>query len=101
MVWWAGSDIGKAVASYMDAGVFVPPEITNKVLAGMLAMMVECTVDGFPRISDHLKDPDVILGNGRKRVIASVHIDISEGETLRRISCRRRRSVLPARKFYW
>ena len=88
----AGSDIGKAVASYMDAGVFVPPEITNKVLAGRLEMEDTAggvILDGFPRTIDHLKDLDVILGNGPKRVIASVHIDISEGEALRRISCRR------------
>ena len=62
----AGTDLGVAAQTYMNAGEYVPDEVTNAMVRDRLAQP-DCVrgflLDGYPRTLEQVKELDVMLAD--------------------------------------
>jgi len=61
-----GTELGKLAQSYMDAGHYVPDEVTNAMVRDRLSQddaKPGCVLDGYPRTPDQVETLDAILAD--------------------------------------
>ena len=80
------SDLGKKVRELIDKGNLVPDSVTNEIVAARISKK-DCAkgfvLDGYPR---NLVQAEFL--NGKKPVSKCVYIEISDAESIKRISAR-------------
>ena len=86
-----GTDLGKQVKAIMEAGDYVPDEITVAMLSERLSeddATAGFILDGFPRTEAQVASLDKLLGDdGLDRVVI---LDVGEDELVRRLLARGR-----------
>ena len=88
----SGSELGKRLAGYMDAGQLVPDETVVNVMAKALVQNNSGTgllLDGFPRTVAQAQELDAQLAKAGKPLDAVVVIKADEGLIVERITGRR------------
>ncbi|MEE8413540.1 MAG: adenylate kinase [Dehalococcoidales bacterium] len=86
-----GTELAIKAKSYMDKGALVPDEITiQMVLERISAPDCQAGVifDGFPRNIMQAEALDKALTEGGKEITEVIHIRVSEGELLKRLTGR-------------
>jgi adenylate kinase len=87
-----GTDLGKQVQQYLDAGRLVPDELTCRIVADRLAQP-DCVdgyiLDGFPRSVPQSENLDAVLQSRGERLDVCLNIDVDDGEILDRLTARR------------
>jgi adenylate kinase len=87
-----GTDLGRAVQSFMDAGELVPDSLIVEVVRHHLAGLEldSCLVfDGFPRTVAQAESLETVLRASRRRVDRVVVFDAREESLVERLSGRR------------
>jgi adenylate kinase len=86
------TELGKKAKEYMDAGDLVPDE----VIIGVIAERVQgheaedgFILDGFPRTTGQAEALDAEMENLNRGVTATILIDVTDEEVIRRLSGRR------------
>jgi adenylate kinase len=88
----SGSELGKKLAEYMNAGKLVPDDVVVDVMAKAIAAPSESSgllLDGFPRTVPQAEALDVQLAKLDAPLDKVVDLEVSEDEVVRRISGRR------------
>ena len=87
-----GTDLGKKAKEYMDAGDLVPDE----VIIGVIIERIEgqeasdgFILDGFPRTVPQAEALDKEMGVLGRKITATILIDVSDDEVVRRLGGRR------------
>ncbi|MDO8648619.1 MAG: nucleoside monophosphate kinase [Candidatus Peregrinibacteria bacterium] len=83
----SGSELGKTVKSYIDAGHLVPHEIIMQVVKeaiGARSKSQKILFDGIPRDLDQMRDFDAIMRDA-DREFRAIHFLLSAEEGLKRI----------------
>ncbi len=87
-----GTDLGKQVQEYLDAGTLVPDELTCRIIAERLAEP-DCAngyiLDGFPRSVPQAQTLGEVLSERGEKLDVAVNIDIEDAETIERLTARR------------
>ena len=81
------TSLGKKIASIIDKGKYLPDELTNKLFLELLNKGIAkkgIILDGYPRSKIQ---SDFVFKN--MKIDAAINIDISEQETIKRLSTRR------------
>lgn len=89
---FSGSSLGKNVQSYLSQGQLVPDEVTIEVVENCLRQNSATNgflLDGFPRTLAQAEAVDRFVTSVQGRLAAVLFLDISDVETVRRISSRR------------
>ncbi|TQK69083.1 adenylate kinase [Nocardioides sp. SLBN-35] len=85
------SPLGRTAQQYMDAGEYVPDEVTNAMVAGRLSDP-DCAdgflLDGYPRTLQQVDELDAILERGDTALDAVVLVEADPGELVRRLLLR-------------
>ncbi|WGY01611.1 adenylate kinase [Nocardioides sp. QY071] len=85
------SPLGRTAQQYMDAGEYVPDEVTNAMVAGRLSDP-DCAdgflLDGYPRTLQQVDELDAILERGDTALDAVVLVEADPGELVRRLMLR-------------
>ena len=88
----SGTELGRKAKEFMDRGELVPDEIVIGIVKERLAQP-DCEngfiLDGFPRTLVQAEALDNILAEMNKKIDAVINIDVSEEETIKRITYRR------------
>lgn len=83
--------LGVLAQKYMDAGEYVPDEVTNAMVAGRLSS-ADCSdgflLDGYPRTPQQVVELDVILGGTGVALDAVVLLEADPEELVRRLLLR-------------
>lgn len=76
--------LGKEAKQYMDAGQYVPDEITNAMVRARLAEpdAVSFVLDGYPRTEDQVAELDDILGSLGAKLDAVISLEVADREEL-------------------
>jgi adenylate kinase len=88
----SGTDLGKRVAGYMDAGELVPDEIITEVMISRLRRIGDSAgflLDGFPRTVPQAESLDGALAASKRRLGGVIDISVPDQELIRRTSGRR------------
>lgn len=88
----SGSELGKKLAEYMNAGKLVPDDVVVDVMAKAIAAPSDSSgllLDGFPRTVPQAEALDVQLAKLDAPLDKVVDLEVSEDEVVRRISGRR------------
>lgn len=87
----SGSELGRLIASYYDAGKLVPDDITVRMVTERL-QHPDCAagaiLDGFPRTSEQARALDAALAAHGRRVDRAVCIQVPQEVLVRRLSSR-------------
>jgi adenylate kinase len=87
-----GTDVGRKAKEYMDRGDFVPDEVIIEVI-GERVQQEEASdgfiLDGFPRTVPQAEALDEEMDDLGRRITATILIDVSEEEIIRRLGGRR------------
>lgn len=78
-----GSELGKQMKAYMDAGELIPNELTTTFLTTKLsdsAYKNGMILDGYPRNLSHLEIFDNILINLNRSICVAIYLDVSKSE---------------------
>lgn len=88
----SGTDLGKTAQKYLAQGQLVPDDVTVGMIKSYLQRSGNGNgflLDGFPRTMTQAEAIDGIVKSGGAKLAAVIFIDISDAETVRRISSRR------------
>ncbi len=86
-----GTELGKRMKSYIEAGELAPDEIVIDMIANYVAEHKEakgCIFDGFPRTTKQAEEFDRILAAHGLKVDLMVDIHVPEEELVKRILLR-------------
>lgn len=85
------TDLGRQAKVFMDAGEYVPDDITNAMVRDRLDQP-DCQggflLDGFPRTLDQVDELDAILADRGMRVERVVEMVVPNGEVVHRLAQR-------------
>ncbi|MCY0893687.1 MAG: adenylate kinase [Acidibacillus sp.] len=87
----AGTDLGKEVQRYLDAGLLVPDELTIRVVKDRLEAkdaQKGFLLDGFPRTRPQAEALDQILAELGRPLTKVLYLVVSQDELLRRLTGR-------------
>ncbi len=88
----AGTDLGRSIKKYLDAGDLVPDEITVRAVVGRLDR-ADCAdgwiLDGFPRTQGQARALDQALDEREEDLDAVVYLHVSEETIVDRMAGRR------------
>ena len=87
-----GSELGRKLSEYMEAGRLVPDEMVVEIMAGAITRAdadAGLLLDGFPRTVPQAEALDRQLGEVQKPLDAVVLIQADDDEIVRRITGRR------------
>ena len=79
-----GTDLGKTAQRYMEAGKYVPDEVTNAMMRDRLAQpdAESFVLDGYPRTADQVDELDSILSDMGAKLDAAVLLVVNDREEL-------------------
>ncbi len=83
-----GTDLGREAQRYMDAGEYVPDEVTNRMVRARLAEDDAATgflLDGYPRTLAQVEELDAMVGGNGKQVDAVVVLGVDTEELVSRL----------------
>ena len=87
-----GTDLGKQVQSYLDAGRLVPDDVTCAIVADRLAEP-DCAdgyiLDGFPRSVPQAEALDAVLCERGETLDVAINIDVPDDVIVGRLTARR------------
>ena len=84
-----GSELGRAVKGYLDAGKLVPDELTSRVVDEMVVTKLDGYIlDGYPRTLQQARDLDRMLGRRGQKLDAVVYFRLEDGEAVKRLTGR-------------
>ena len=86
-----GTELGVTAKEYIDAGKYVPDEVTNAMVRSRLAAADVADgfiLDGYPRTTDQVRELDVMLSESGNRLDAVVEITADRDELVRRLLTR-------------
>lgn len=86
-----GTELGELARGYMNRGELVPDEITIGMVIDRIAQMGRETgfmLDGFPRNTAQARALETALQERGQRLDRVVHIQVEDGELIRRLSNR-------------
>jgi adenylate kinase len=87
----AGTDLGKEAQRYMDAGEYVPDQVTNDMVRDRLHQPDARSgwlLDGYPRTLAQVGELDGITAETGHSVDAVVALDVDDDELVRRLARR-------------
>lgn len=90
-----GTELGRTAQRYMDAGAYVPDEVTNEMVRHRLAQPDAesgFVLDGYPRTLDQVQTLDAILAELGRGIDAVVSLDVDSEELVARLLDRARTS---------
>jgi adenylate kinase len=78
------TELGKTAKQYMDAGKYVPDEVTNAMVRDRLKQpdAQSFVLDGYPRTADQVDELDAILSDMGARLDAVLLLVVSDREEL-------------------
>ena len=78
------TELGKTAQQYMEAGKYVPDEVTNAMMRDRLAKpdAVSFVLDGYPRTGDQVDELDSILSDMGAKLDAVLLLVVSDREEL-------------------
>ncbi|GAA1632959.1 adenylate kinase [Georgenia ruanii] len=82
------TELGKRAQRYMDAGEYVPDEVTNAMVRDRLAQpdaVPGFLLDGYPRTSDQVAELDGMLSDDGQRLDAVVELTADTDEVVTRL----------------
>lgn len=82
------TELGKTAKRYMDAGEYVPDEVTNAMVADRLAQddaRTSFLLDGYPRTLDQVAKLDEILSGLGTKLDGVVALTVVEEELIKRL----------------
>ena len=85
------TELGQAAQRYMERGELVPDELTISMLLDRLARddaQLGSLLDGFPRTTEQAEALDAALAEQNAEIAATLLIDVSADEVLRRLGGR-------------
>jgi len=91
----AGSDLGRKVAGYMDAGQLVPDELVTAVMVNRIRKVLADAnnegflLDGFPRTVVQAQDLDQALEDAQSRLDAVLDLKVDPERIVSRLTGRR------------
>jgi len=84
----AGTELGKTARRYLEAGEYVPDEITNEMVRDRISQS-DCKsgflLDGYPRTLDQVAALDAILASSGVSLDAVVSLEVDLQELVRRL----------------
>ncbi|MFM7144723.1 MAG: adenylate kinase [Actinomycetales bacterium] len=84
----SGTPLGLQAQRYMDAGEYVPDDVTNAMVRGRLGEP-DCSagflLDGYPRTLDQVSELDDILTSLNKRLDRVVELTVDREELVQRL----------------
>ena len=83
-----GTVLGLEAKRYMDAGEYVPDEVTNAMVADRLAQADAATgflLDGYPRTRDQVDELDGMMLYAGHRLDAVIRLTVDAEELVRRL----------------
>ena len=86
-----GTDLGKKVKKFMDAGALVPDDVTIAMVSDRLTQPDSkegVILDGFPRTRAQAEALDKMLAKKGGSVAAALYIDVDREELIKRLSGR-------------
>lgn len=84
----AGTELGRAAQSYMDAGEYVPDEVTNAMVRDRLHQSDAARgflLDGYPRTLDQVRTLDDILAEQHGGLDAVIELGVDKEELIARL----------------
>jgi adenylate kinase len=84
----ARTELGRTAQGYLDAGEYVPDEVTNAMVRDRLAeddTRPGFLLDGYPRTLDQAAVLDEILTNQGRALVAAVVLRVEEDDLVRRL----------------
>ncbi len=86
----SGTEFGRRVAGYMDAGELVPDDLMiEAILARLPACEVGALLDGFPRTVAQAESLDEAIDRADQRIDGVVELQVTDDVVLERITGRR------------
>ena len=88
----SGSDLGKKLGEYMEAGKLVPDEIVVEMMAKAITNVDENSglmLDGFPRTVAQAEALDSLLDKLGRRIDRVVSLDVALSDIIERVTGRR------------
>lgn len=86
-----GTPLGRTASRYLDAGEYVPDDVTNEMVRERLAQR-DCwrgfLLDGYPRTLDQVVMLDKILGEADSAIDAVLELVVDQEELVRRLVAR-------------
>jgi adenylate kinase len=82
------TDLGRRAQRYMDAGEYVPDEVTNAMVRDRLTQSDAVDgflLDGYPRTTDQVSELDSMLANSGTRLGAVVELTADTDEVVTRL----------------
>lgn len=82
------TELGKQAKAYMDAGKYVPSELTNALVRDRLGQpdaLEGFLLDGYPRTLDQVTELDSILSDLGQQLDAVVLLDVDDEELIQRL----------------
>jgi adenylate kinase len=82
------TELGRRAQRYMDAGEYVPDEVTNAMVRDRLAQgdaVDGFLLDGYPRTADQVAELDGMLAHGGTRLDAVVELTADTDEVVTRL----------------
>ena len=83
-----GTELGKTAQSYMDAGEYVPDEVTNAMVRDRLNAddaRGGFLLDGYPRTLDQVRTLDDILAEQSAKLEAAIELSVDSEELIARL----------------
>ena len=79
-----GTPLGLEAKKYMDAGTYVPDEVTNAMVRDRLAQpdATSFVLDGYPRTADQVQELDDILASLGAKLDAVISLVVDDREEL-------------------
>ena len=85
------TELGKLAKRYMDAGEYVPDEVTDKLVADRLSQADAregCPLDGYPRTAAQVAELDRMLAEAGTELSAVVELTADTDEVVARLLAR-------------
>lgn len=85
------TELGQEAKRYMDAGDFVPDEVTNRMVADRLSQSDAETgflLDGYPRTAGQVDALDAMLKDAGQALSAVVELEVPDAELVARLLTR-------------
>ena len=79
-----GTELGRTAQRYLDAGEYVPDEVTNAMMRDRLAQpdAESFVLDGYPRTADQVDELDSILSDMGAKLDAALLLVVNDREEL-------------------
>lgn len=83
-----GTELGREAQRYMDAGDYVPDEVTNRMVNDRLGQP-DCQdgflLDGYPRTTAQVSELDQMLADRHVRLDAALLLEVDDEELVQRL----------------